>query len=134
MDCLKQTQRNFVVRARILATWKVIQVSSGNQTMVAWVRIVQSQYPRSFLQGERMILFLLVSSFEFCETIFLVFLCFYARFTNRWLIYANAWYPNFIIEITTQSPMCAMFLRRYWGIELVFSYLFRIRGWTSVIC
>ena len=41
-----------------------MQVSSGNHTMVAWVRVVGLQYPWSFLQGSLMPWWRIVSPFK----------------------------------------------------------------------
>ena len=55
---------NFINLAWILATWNVFHVSSGNQTMVACVRVLGSEYSWIFLSRKRIPWYSIVSSFK----------------------------------------------------------------------
>ena len=102
IDSMKYFWWKLIVLAWIFATRNVVNVSSGNQTMVACVGVVGSQYPRSFLQGKCIPWHIIVSSFE-------------SRVSNifsNWVFqskYVVSWYPFFVSALQFEGlfiPIC----------------------------
>ena len=118
IDCRKIFSRSFIILARILKTWKVVQTSSGNQTMGSQyifrkpnngvARLMGSQYPGSFFWDKRPSRYSIVSSFKprvhwtfsswifQSQKIFSIFLRFLCYLCNLMVRFFSIWGIQFL--------------------------------------